>query len=84
MNRAGQHDTIIMRYLLVESIETCGGELSESEDTFGVMLNELQMGSQTACNWVINNDQKQTIELKIFRLYLPNNESCTSASIEVS
>ena len=70
--------------LCVESAQSCGGELSESEDTFGIMLIELEMGSMTACHWVINNEQMQTLELKIFRLHLPNDDTCTSAFIEVS
>ena len=74
-----------IRHYLVESVRPCGGELnSESVDTFGLMLNELQMSSMTACHWIINNEQKETIELKIFRMHLPDDDMCTSAFIEVS
>ena len=75
---------IITPHFLVESVTLCGGELSETVDTFGIMLNEMQMGSETACHWAINNEQVQTIELKIFQLHLPDDETCTSAFIGVS
>ena len=57
--------------------------MSESVDTFGLILNDLQMGSRTACHWVIDNSQKQKIELKIFRLFLPDDDTCESAFVEV-
>ena len=78
--------TVIICYTcsVVESVKPCGEELSESVNTFGIVINELQMGSETACHWAINNEQKQTIELKIFRLHLPDDDTCYSAFIEVS